>query len=170
MYSASLHQTIEEPWRSMIPLRVGHAASGSDTPNAFVTVERDGQPYLRIDAYCESRGPFCEVVVWHDFVVLAWSDIVHVVNPASRRVQNVICDSYFGHLYPYDRCLLIASASELVCLNEHAEEVWRRGDLGIDGVTIDRVNNGLIEGQGEWDPPGGWRPFRLAANTGELVR
>ena len=126
-------------------------------PSVFVTVDRDGQPYCRIDAYCESRGPFCEMLVWHDFVVLGWSDVVHVVHPASRRVQNVICDGYFGHLYAYDRSLLIASASELICLNEQAIELWRRGDLGIDGVTIDRVNNGLIEGQGEWDPPGGWR-------------
>ena len=170
MYSASLRQTIDDPWRSMKPLRVGRAAAGPDAPSVFVTVDRDGQPYCRIDAYCESRGPFCEMLVWHDFVVLGWSDVVHVVHPASRRVQNVICDGYFGHLYAYDRSLLIASASELICLNEQAIELWRRGDLGIDGVTIDRVNNGLIEGQGEWDPPGGWRAFRLAADTGKPVR
>jgi hypothetical protein len=57
----------------------------------------------------------------------------------------------------------------LICLNEHAEEVWRRRDLGIDGVVVDGVTNGFIEGQGEWDPPGGWQRFRLTASTGEPV-
>jgi hypothetical protein len=167
MYSASLQNTIEDPWTSMNPLRVGRVPTSGGTPDAFVTVESDGRPFLRIDAYSAWRGPFCQVHVWRDSVVLGWSDVVHVVHAASQRVRNVRCDGYFGHLYPYDRCLLIASASELVCLNENAEEVWRRADLGIDGVIIDRVEYGVIKGQGEWDPPNGWRPFQLAAGTGE---
>ena len=28
-------------------------------------------------------------------------------------------------------------------------------------------NNKIIEGDGEWDPPGGWQPFTLDANSGE---
>jgi hypothetical protein len=29
-----------------------------------------------------------------------------------------------------------------------------------------KVVGTTIEGQGEWDPPGGWRPFRVDLRTG----
>jgi hypothetical protein len=170
MCRASLRRTIEEPWTTMEPLRVGpRIPSGLGTPDAFITAEKDGRPHLRIDAYAEHAGPFEELLVWREFVVLGWADVVHLVDLRSRNVCSVSCHLYFEQLYPCDKYLLIASASELVCLNEQAAEVWRRGDLGIDGVVIDRVDNGLIEGRGEWDPPGDWRPFRLVAATGRPV-
>jgi hypothetical protein len=151
----------------MEPCRIGRVPLGLGTPDAFVIVERDGRPDLRIDAYSKWEGPFCEVVIWRDFVVLGWSDVVYLVELTSRRVRTLKCDSYFGHLYPFDTSLLVASASELICVNERGDEAWRCGNLGIDGVVVDRVADGFIDGQGEWDPPGGWRPFRLTAITGE---
>jgi hypothetical protein len=166
---ALLHNSIDEPWTTIEPLRVGLVPEGQGTPRGLVTVERDGLPYMRIDAYAEHDGPFSEVVVWDIFIVLGWSDVVHVIDPVSRRVKSIRCGGYFGHLYPYDGHLLIASASELLCLNRGAEEVWRRQNLGIDGVVVDRVTEGVIFGQGEWDPPGGWRPFQLELETGEPV-
>jgi len=138
----------------MAPCRIGRVRSGCGTPDAFVTVERDGQPDLRIDAYCDYQGPFCKLLVWRDFVVLGWSDVVHLVEATSRRVHTLSCMEYFGQIYSTGDRLLISSASELICVNEQGAEVWRRGELGIDGVIVDRITDGVIEGQGEWDPPG----------------
>jgi len=44
--------------------------------------------------------------------------------------------------------------------------LWRSDCLGIDGVMVDQVADGIIRGKGEWDPPGGWRPFQVRFATG----
>ena len=37
---------------------------------------------------------------------------------------------------------------------------WRSDPLGIDGVVVNQIADGVIRGEGEWDPSGGWRPFQ----------
>lgn len=46
---------------------------------------------------------------------------------------------------------------------------WTTQRLGIDGVIVDGVANGIIEGQGEWNPPGGWERFRVKLDSGSLI-
>lgn len=42
-------------------------------------------------------------------------------------------------------------------------------DLGLEGVIVNSVEDGIVRGEGEWDPPGGWRPFSLRLDTGQFV-
>ena len=37
------------------------------------------------------------------------------------------------------------------------------------GVVVTAIAEGRVEGQGEWDPPGGWRRFALCLETGADV-
>jgi hypothetical protein len=150
----------------MAAIRVGRVPTGQPEPQQYVTVERDGRPVARIDAYAEYSGPFTELITWHRFVVLGWDAGAHLVDPATREVRNVECDGYFGQFYPLRDRLLIATASELICVDERGEKLWRRGELGIDGIIVTSTSEGVISGQGEWDPPGGWRPFRLSLASG----
>jgi len=46
---------------------------------------------------------------------------------------------------------------------------WHNDQLGIDGVIIDRFGDATLFGQGEWDPPGGWRDFVLDKQTGKQI-
>jgi hypothetical protein len=165
-FHTDLRPTIDPPWTAMEPIRVGVVPAGCGTPDEYVTVELDGRPLARVDAYCGDFSPFTQVVTWGRFVVLGCGRRVHLVDPAARRVLDVECDGYFGHLYPLDEHLLVATASELICLDTHGDTRWRRDDLGIDGVIVDAVTAGVVTGQGEWDPPGGWRPFRLSLADG----
>jgi hypothetical protein len=41
--------------------------------------------------------------------------------------------------------------------------------MGVDGVIARNVAGGVIEGEGEWDPPGGWEPFRILLSSGTAV-
>jgi hypothetical protein len=165
MYHATFQASLDDPWRFMDAIRVGRVPTGEPEP-VYVTVKRDGTPVARIDAYSDHRGPFTDLITWGRFVVLGWDAAVHLVDPVARRVRKVECDGYFGHLYPLDHWLLVATASELICLDDRGDVVWRRGNLGVDGVTVASTTDGLIRGEGEWDPPDGWRPFQLSLATG----
>lgn len=167
MFDASFHLVIDGPWLRMDPIRIGPVRQDRSTPDAYVTVTLDGRPHTRIDARAAWDGAFREVIVWRSLVLLGWSDTVHLIDPATRQSHSVSCEGYFGHLYPLDTRLLIASASELICLADTCDELWRCKGLGLDGVLVDNVSDGAIHGRGEWDPPGGWRPFRLDYQTGE---
>lgn len=47
---------------------------------------------------------------------------------------------------------------------------WRNNNLGLDGIQLNSVSGNTIVGTGEWDPPGGWKPFMISATTGEATR
>lgn len=151
----------------MVPLVIGSPAIG--TPAAYIAVYQDHKPCARIDAFVRWRGPFTELIVWDELVVIGWSDVVHLIDPARRTVISIGCDGYFGHLYALDGALLIASASELICVDAAGDVLWRQANLGLDGVVVSRIEDGTIHGDGEWDPPGGWRPFQLSLATGTPV-
>ncbi len=169
MYRAELHNTVDGPWIAMEPIRVGVVPTGASTPEVFVTVERDGMPFARIDAWPLWNKLFTQALAWKHFIVLGMQEDVHLVDPLTREVSSIACDGYFAHAYPLNDQLLIADASRLVCINERGEQLWKSDTLGIDGVVVDDVREGVIVGQGEWDPPGGWKPFRLDLASGEAA-
>ncbi len=166
MYQASFRNTLEAPWPNLPPIRVGQMPPGLPEPRRWVNVTQDDAPIVRIDVYAEYLGAFEELIVWTRWIVIGLGSFAHLVDPATRQTTSIGCDSYFGHLYPLEKHLLIASDSSLQCLDEQGELLWRQGNLGIDGVLVNEVADGTIQGEGEWDPPGGWRPFRLSFSTG----
>jgi len=150
----------------MEPIRVGRVPRGEPEPNGWVTVECDGNPVARIDVYSEYDGPFTELIVWGRFVVVGLGQAVNLIDPLSRQTRSLECDGYFGHVYPAGDRLLIASVSALICVDAQVRLVWQREALGTDGVVVEGVEGGVLTGKGEWDPPGGWRSFRLLLATG----
>jgi hypothetical protein len=166
MYRVELRNTVDGPWAGMRPICVGHVPTGAGTPGVYLTIEENGKPFARVDAWPAGAGPFTQAVTWKNFVVFGWNEHVHLIDPHNCEVIAVECDGYFGHLYPIGDHLLIADASRLVCFIEHGKLLWESDTLGIDGVNVDDVQAGVIIGHVEWDPPGGWRPFRLSLENG----
>jgi len=76
---------------------------------------------------------------------------------------------YFSHLYANKHRIYAASAWNIICIDQSGVEIWKSPSLGIDGVIVHSFGDGYIDGEGEWDPPGGWRPFRLDIETGRLA-
>jgi hypothetical protein len=144
---------------------------GRSTPDRFVVVESSEGPLLRVDLYGSGDECFAfeEVCLWSGFVVIGWGHRVYLVELRTRAVSSFDLGRYFGHLYPAAQYLLVASAECLFRIEPDGSLLWRTDVLGIDGVVVDQVADGVIRGQGEWDPPGGWRPFRVCLNTGQLV-
>jgi hypothetical protein len=165
---AAFRDTIDPPWTGMNPVAVGAVPSGAGTPSTYVVVERDGAPLLRIDVHDEPAA-FQDVIGWANLIVFGFGDCVHFVSPGSRQTVTVRLSDYFGHLYPVEGRLLVADARCLRCFDENGSLLWRSSQLAIDGVVVERVADGVVVGEGEWDPPGGWRPFRVLLSTGAVV-
>lgn len=112
---------------------------------------------------------FEEVRLWSGLVVIGWGHRVYLVEPRTRAVSALDLGGYFGHLYPEQQCLLVASAERLFRVEPDGSLPWRTDVLGIDGVVVHEVADGVIRGSGEWDPPGGWRPFQVSLSSGQRV-
>jgi hypothetical protein len=171
MSRAVFLSSLDAPWTRLEPIRLGRVPTGPATADRFVTLEADRGPLLRVDLYASTNECFAfeEVRVWCDFVVIGWGHHLYLVNPQSRKVSALDLGSYFGHFYPAEECLLVASAERLSRIEPSGSLLWRSDPLGIDGVIVDQIRDGIIKGEGEWDPPGGWRPFRVRLSTGQLL-
>ena len=110
-----------------------------------------------------------------DLVYIGYGRQIAVFSPKAGSIASYALDGYFGHLITaadpeaaeLGSSVLAASASELLCFDGAGQLLWQRPELGIDGVVVRSVQGGAIFGDGEWDPPGGWTPFRLRLDSGE---
>ena len=92
---------------------------------------------------------------------------MYLVNLKSSAIRGIDLGSSFGSFWLGEDFVLVSSAERVFKLGTNGEILWRGSRVGIDGVAIDAVSGQTIEGRPHWDPPGGWRPFRLALQSGE---
>jgi hypothetical protein len=89
-----------------------------------------------------------------------------LVSRHDDRQLDIGLGMYFIEIREAPDYLLAVSGSGVARIDGDGGLRWHTRHLGIDGVVIDRIEDGVIVGQGEWDPPGGWRPFRISLATG----
>jgi hypothetical protein len=171
MTKIQFHSTLGERWVRVEPVRLGRVTVGLGTPDQFITLDSVEVPLLRVDLYRPSDESFSfeDALLWSHFLAIGWGHHVYLVNLRTRQVLTTQLGSYFSHLYPTSGCLLVASAERLLCIASDGTTLWHSSELVIDGVIVDRVDEGVVRGQGEWDPPGGWRPYSVSLQTGEAV-
>jgi hypothetical protein len=133
-----------------------------------VTVERTGKTRLRIDVYAgPDRGyGFEKSLIWGNFVVIGLGNFVYLVHLESHEVKTLDLDSYLSQIWPTEEYLLVASAERLFRIEQSGILKWSSDRLGVDGVRIVDVHHDAIVGEGEWNPPGGWKPFRVNLKSG----
>ena len=154
----------------------GHASGDLDVQ---VGISYGSGKKLRVDM--RVVGPNClfteAVCCVADIVYVGYAEFIFVISPEERSVRTHPFEGYFSYIYiaedlqtsQHELAVLVAGASELLSFSSTGNLLWRSDILAIDGVVIDAVKDGVISGQGEWDPPGGWRPFKLCSKTGEHV-
>lgn len=166
---ASIADVIDPPWTNLEPVRVGATPPGRGTPTFYVAVSRAGSPFMRVDAFLsasDEADTFTETVIWGGWLVVGYGERVSLVGLETRAVVELPLHSYFGSFFQEGDCLLAASAQHLVRLRPDGTVAWSSCALGIDGVVVDRIESGVIHGQGEWNPPGGWKRFTLDLASG----
>jgi hypothetical protein len=176
MLSIKQSAAIDSPWTTMLPVRLGSVTSDVGTADLFVTVSDDNRPLLRVDLYGDSSSEtftFQDALVWCGRVFVGYGHRVYVIYPEKKSGSEISPKKkdcgYFGAFYSGKDYLLVATAECLLRLSSDGEVLWSTPDLGLDGVVVKSVENGTIQGEGEWDPPGGWKPFALRLASGELI-
>jgi hypothetical protein len=177
MLHAELSTSITEAWSEVDALCLGSAPRHTlQTADLFVNISEDEHTLLRADIY-QSPQPECfafqDAIVWNNRIFVGYGECVYVIDPALRigwQIYLTGVAGYFGAFYSAPGYLLVASGDSLLRLTDDGRVLWAAHDLGLDGVIVDSVENGIICGQGEWDPPGGWKPFELHLDSGQLIR
>ena len=137
----------------------------------FVLICDDDRPALRVDLYRDNTEAmvFKGVTVWRGHVFVGFGQTVYVIDPKAPDGFAIRLESYFSKLYAGGDYLLVASAEAVWRLAPDGKILWKTAGLGIDGVVVKSVDQGIVEGDGEWDPPGGWIPFWLRLDTGQVL-
>jgi hypothetical protein len=156
----------------MVPVKIGEAGEGRQSPVAYVTVQDGQTPMLRVDLYegHPAVRAFQDVQVWGNLLVVGFGAHLHLISLVTRIAQSVALHGYFGHLYALPECLLVTDAVRLHCFDRAGALLRKSVELGIDGVIVRRVEDGIIEGKGEWDPPAAGDPFEFSSRRGNTRR
>ncbi len=168
----SWRDTIDSPWIGMNPTRIGDIPAGMGTPDKYILLTQNDQPVLRVDAYpsTEESFPFNDAIIWHGFLVIGWGDCAYLIDIDSGLATKHSLGMYFGHVYADGEYLLVASGDRLRRFRRDGSIQWTSDVLGIDGVIVGDVTDGIICGDGEWDPPGGWHPYRVYLDSGQHAK
>lgn len=166
-------KSVEQEWLEKPRVTAGRRKNTDGTPDYFVLIREGASALLRVDLYAESDEVFAfkDWAAWDSIVALGWGNRISLVNLQSQSVSEFPLGAYFGSMKLLDgqRGLLVASAERLFLINLDGSLAWQSEALGVDGVVIGEIAGGIISGQGEWDPPGGWKPFQVRLNSGHTV-
>ncbi|MCG7852227.1 MAG: hypothetical protein MIO92_06870 [Methanosarcinaceae archaeon] len=168
MFQVNFFKTVEGPWVRMEPVRIGAVPIGLGTPEWYVTVYKGDRPYLRVDLYLgpDEIDVFREAIIWEQSVAIGAGHSVFLIHLESLDSRGIELGSYFCRLYPSAEYLLIASAEHLCHVNRDGSIKWTSPRIGIDGVEVVGVQDGIIQGHGQWDPPAGWKSFGINLKSG----
>jgi hypothetical protein len=136
-----------------------------------VTVSDAGNPILRVDVHASKPACFAfqEAVIWRDILLIGFGEEVHAVSLSGRSAHTLDLGAYFGRFYPTPDYLLIASGERLFRMEPDGSILWKSDPVAVDGVIVRESGPTVVRGEGEWDPPGGWRPFAISALDGGSI-
>jgi hypothetical protein len=170
MSAVRLVHALDDGWLTVAPVHVGAQPPGGGGVIRYALVRVDEQR-IRVDVH--AREPDCyafeQVLLWHRVLSIGLGSYLHLVSADDRSCVSLHLDGYFGRLYPSRDYLLVTSAERVLRVEPDRSVRWTSAPVGIDGVLIWDVDPPVIRGEGEWDPPGDWRPFALDAEHGTLV-
>lgn len=169
--TATFAETLEDDWRNVPAVRLERRASHAGSPDRYVLVEH-GATRFRCEIFVTDPEafPFEDVCIWQDLLIIGYGSTLYCVDIATRAARIYPLDGYFGSITMGDGYCLIASATCILRIDRMGAKLWESKEIAVDGVIISNVDDDTITGDGEWDPPGGWRPFALNLATGQPLK
>ncbi len=103
----------------------------------------------------------------NDLIVMGYGNkfVIYDVKNNVKKFETSL-EWYFSSFKIDGEDIFVASESELLKIKLSGKLEWTAKSLGIDGVIISKITEDEIKGEGEYDPPGGWKPFVVDRKTG----
>ncbi|GHO79474.1 hypothetical protein KSD_72450 [Ktedonobacter sp. SOSP1-85] len=176
-YQVAIKRTIERPWTTMEPLRLGNVPKGLGTPTFYCTVSYKEEPYLEEEPYLllclyGSQSYFADARIWHQWLVVGFGSYIYFLSlekPSQQIFWNIV---YFCTLYPAGEYLLATSIGKVLCFDRDTQLLWYSEEVSMDGVSISSVQDDRILVLAECPPcydPLGRGPFLLSLHTGKII-
>jgi hypothetical protein len=160
-------EELPDAWQALTATDIGGDTGSTDL---FVLAERGGERrrfdlrYLEVD----DRGK-AQAIFWQGWFAFGFGSRALLLREQGGAPLGVGLGCYFEEFITGEDYLLAISGQGIVRLDAAGAVVWRNDALAVDGVIVFDVEDGAIDGQGEWDPPGGWRDFLVSLETGETL-
>jgi hypothetical protein len=170
MDRATFADSIDDEWMQVASVRLERRPTHPRTPDQYVLVD-DGVARFRCEIYLTDSESFVfeDVQAWHELLLIGFGSTLYTVDFAKRAVCVHPLDDYFGSILTGDAHCLVASGSRILRIDRDGSKLWESDRVAVDGVIISSVEVGTVYGDGEWNPPGGWRPYAISLETGHSV-
>ena len=160
-------ETLPPAWPPLAATRIG---GGHGSVDLFV-LARQGEAGRRFDLRyrAEDYRHRPQATFWRGWFCFGFCGRAILLREEDGATVEIDLGCYFDEFVAGDDYLLITSGQGIVRLAPDGAIVWRNDELGLDGVLIFDIEGDVIDGQGEWDPPGGWREFLVSLETGDTL-
>lgn len=144
----------------------------SESACEFVCIKRgvDKEPIINLKVESDYHVTFKQSGIANQMAIIGYGNRFAIFDFFTKKVKKSLSfKGYFASFLLDNQDIFLATDSELIKLNGQGDIQWKTGGLGIDGVLITKITKAEITGRGEWDPPGGWVPFKLDRSTGKKI-
>ena len=147
----------------------------------WLLISKDAEPILILQLYVRVdedgwliSSTFSEFLLNESHVAIICGDHLYVFDMATHSFRSHRLGDYVAHIYSVpdihsDRLqgrILVTTYAHVFLIDILVGILWKSIRCAIDGVIITSIENETVLGLGEWDPPGGWEPFKLDLKTG----
>jgi hypothetical protein len=168
----SLSPVLDPSWNATEAVRLGEIPRGGSEASFHVLAEQGGRRLLHVDVWTDPDEYHfkSEALEWRGWLAIGTGHRVYLVRLEDRRTVLVRLRSYFQRFEVDTEHLLIVCGQGLGLVDTTGRLVWLNEDLAVDGIVVHAIEGGVIHGDAELDPPGGWKPFAVALSDGRAVQ
>ena len=134
-------------------------------------IKKNQAAYLILEIIVQNNGALniSDEEIWRNYAVIGFSNFVYFIDLNKDIADSFQLDCYFCRFYCFDSFALVSSGTELIKFDKNARMLWKTKNLAVDGIMVSEIKNGIIYGEAEWDPLGGWQLFEVDLETGKIL-
>jgi hypothetical protein len=162
--------TVAAPWLDVPSLTLGAVPRSEGTPDLFALVFQASAPELRIDLYADGSTQlyvYQQGLFFGDLLAIGFGHEVHLVSFSGEASRTMRLNSYFVSMHRASDAVYVVSGEDITRLDLDGIVVWTSPQLAVDGIRVELIEEDVLSGEAEHDPPGDWRPFRIRTNDGQ---
>ncbi|WP_114792491.1 hypothetical protein U0035_01905 [Niabella yanshanensis] len=153
------------------PVLISGVTSSNYPHHQFLLAGNNNQQNVIYEIrYLIQCSPFREALAADHLLAVGHQEHFYLFDTIDNKPLQVLkVNDYFGHLYYNDQFFYVTDSCGVYCIDKTGHILWANLELAIDGVVIDTFEAATLSGKGEFDPPGGWKAFRIDKNTGAVT-